>query len=361
MSGDLINELFAERTAVMLAPMARTTDSAFRRLCRRQGCDLVFTEMATAEGILEDSSTMYRLVTFHPDERPVAIQLTGGSATATAHAVARLVRSHRPSVIDINAGCPVPNICSRGCGAALLGDPLKLSETIRAVVKAAGNTPVSIKIRATGQGAAVQPAQVGRIAEEAGARFITVHARTRSDSYSTCANWDYIAAVKQAVTIPVVGNGDIFCVDDAVKMKQRTDVDGIMIARGALGRPWLFNQCRAVLQGDPIPPAPTLQEHLDMICDYVREAFIWLGEVPALNFVRKHVSWFTHNLNGSERLRTAIFTARDPQHIRDILKNYACDLSDGKFADEPPRKDIEDIFRTKISFWRELDRDLIRG
>jgi nifR3 family TIM-barrel protein len=361
MQGGLINNLFNNRTALMLAPMARTTDSAFRRICCQHGCDLVFTEMATAEGILEDSSMMYRLVTYHPDERPAAIQLTGSSAYHISKAIKRLVKSHRPALIDLNAGCPVPNICSRGCGAALLGNQNKLSEIVDAAVTAAGDTPVSVKIRATGQGAKLQPADVGRIVEDAGAKFITVHARLRTDSYSTSANWDYIAAVKQAIDIPVVGNGDVFAPPDALAMHEHTNADGIMVARGALGRPWMFNQCRALLNGQTLPEAPPLCERLEIMYDYVREAFVWLGEIPALNFVRKHIAWFTQSLNGSDRLRSKVFATKDPVEIKSILHEYAQELLAGNYADEPAREDIETIFRSKISFWRELESDLIRG
>ncbi len=360
--GSLRQNLFGTQPALLLAPMARTTDGCFRMMCREMGAQLTFTEMAIAKGIVNNNPTMYRLVTFNPDERPIGIQLTGKSAHEIANAVRKVCESHRPELIDVNAGCPVPNICSHGCGAALLNDADRLTSIVRAAVQAADGIPVSIKLRVTPAGAQLDTVKAARIAQEEGAFYLTLHAGTPNDTYAVKANWDHIAGVKAAVSIPVVGNGDIFSADDAVEMVRHTGVDGVMVARGALGQPWIFDQIRRRFAGDEDLPPPKDEEILAAAERYVLACFRWnLDPNTAKAYARKHLSWFIRRLHGARHIHARLFRCCECDEFLELLADYKTRLLNHEYDNCPCDPEIETLFRHKIAFWRLDESDLIRG
>lgn len=361
MAQQILEDIFSEPPALFLAPLARTTESSFRRLCKSYGAALLFTEMTVAHGIVKQSSEMYRLLTFHPSESPIAIQLTGHTPELMHRAVEIVCRSHKPTIVDINAGCPVNKICSRGGGAALLEDGRKLATIIESAVAAAGSIPVSVKMRANPHGARVSTVEAAKIVQESGAAFITLHARTRSDPYSMPARWDEIGEVKSMLSIPVVGNGDIFSPSDALSMYQQTGCDGIMIARGALGQPWIFSQTKSLLSTGTESPQPGLDELFDIIGHHCQRCFEWMGEFHAVPFVRKHLCWYTRSLKGCLEFRDRIFKATRLPEFQEIIQAYHTGLSNGAYEDSPPDPLIEERFRSRVAFWARSSNLTVTG
>ena len=241
----------------VLAPLAGVTDSAFRRVCFEQGAAMAFTEMVSAKGLYYRNANTEDLLRIHEDEGPVGIQLFGSEPLMLQFAAEKL--KDRPNVcIDLNMGCPVPKVVKNGEGSALLKSPALAEELVRATVKAAGK-PVTVKMRiGFDEAHPVDPVAFALRMQEAGAAMVTVHGRTREQYYSGKADWSVIRRIKQALDIPVAGNGDIFSAEDALRMMEETGCDLAVIARGALGNPWIFRECEALYRGQPKPARPDI-------------------------------------------------------------------------------------------------------
>lgn len=286
---------------IVLAPMAGVTDLAFRRLCREQGCGLVVTEMVSAKAIYYHNKNTYQLMEVDPEERPISLQLFGSEPDLMAQ-IAHQAEAGPFDIIDVNMGCPVPKVVNNGEGSALMRDPKRAGEILRAMVKAV-EKPVTVKFRKGFTLDEVNAVEFAKRAEDAGVAAVAVHGRTRSQFYSGEADWDIIRQVKEAVSIPVIGNGDIFSKEDAKNMIEQTGCDGIMVGRGARGNPWLFREIRAYLEDGTETAPPTLEERIQMILRHAADLAEQKGEPVAMREMRKHVAWYTAGLPHSSALR----------------------------------------------------------
>lgn len=304
-----------------LAPMAGITDLPFRLICRRLGCGMTVSEMVSAKGLLYKNVKTTEMLRIDDGERPTAIQLFGSVPEELAEA-ARMVEAGGADMIDFNMGCPVPKIVNNGEGSALMKQPQLAHDILAAMVKAV-KIPVTVKFRAGWDDSNRNAVEIAKAVEAAGVSAVAVHGRTRQQFYEGKADWGIIAEVKQAVKVPVFGNGDIFTVEDGLRMLAETGVDGLMIGRGADGNPWIFRELAAVLRGEERPAAPSLQErlaqaaeHLDMLIDYK-------GEHISVKEMRRHISAYLKGLPHAAEFRGRFHKVDTREQFRELLAEYA--------------------------------------
>lgn len=304
-----------------LAPMAGITDLPFRLICRRLGCGMTVSEMVSAKGLLYKNVKTTEMLRIDDGERPTAIQLFGSVPEELAEA-ARMVEASGADMIDFNMGCPVPKIVNNGEGSALMKQPQLAHDILAAMVKAV-KIPVTVKFRAGWDDSNRNAVEIARAVEAAGVSAVAVHGRTRQQFYEGKADWGIIAEVKQAVKVPVFGNGDIFTVEDGLRMLAETGVDGLMIGRGADGNPWIFRELAAVLRGEERPAAPSLQErlaqaaeHLDMLIDYK-------GEHISVKEMRRHISAYLKGLPHAAEFRGRFHKVDTREQFMELLTEYA--------------------------------------
>lgn len=288
---------------VVLAPMAGVTNFPFRALCRRFGAGLYVSEMITARPLVEGRDKTLRLADFGPGEHPRSLQLYGVDPHYVGEAVERLVGEGRVDHIDMNFGCPVRKVTRKGGGAAIPVKPNLLRSIVGAAVKSAGEVPVTIKFRMGIHDGLLTYLDAGRVAEEAGCAAVGLHARTAAQLYDGDARWEAIADLKSRVRIPVLGNGDIWEAEDALRMMRTTGCDGVIVGRGCLGRPWLFRDLAAVFDGRAPDNPPALGQVVDVMMEHARLLCTWIGEGPAMRAFRRHTSWYTKGFRGSAELR----------------------------------------------------------
>lgn len=289
---------------VILAPMAGVTDLPFRVLCREQGAGCVVTEMVSAKEVLYNNKNTRELLQIDPAERPAAVQLFGSEPDIMAEIAARLEEGPY-DYIDVNMGCPVPKIVNNGEGSALMKNPERAKEVLTAMVKAV-KKPVTVKVRKGFNDLSVNAVEFAKMAESCGVAAVAVHGRTREQYYSGKADWDIIRQVKEAVRIPVIGNGDIFTPEDAGRMLKETGCDGIMVARGAKGNPWLFGRINHYLDTGEVLPGPSMAEIKAMILRHGRMLVQFKGEGVAMREMRGHMAWYTKGMPHSATLRNEI-------------------------------------------------------
>jgi len=303
---------------IALGPMAGVTDLAYRLICKSFGCPLVFTEMVSAKALHYKDAKTERIMKIDEEERPVALQIFGSDAEIMG-LVTQKLNSHNHDILDINMGCPAPKIVKNGDGSALMKSPEKVASIIKAV-KDASSKPVTVKIRKGWDDNLINAVQIAQIAEANGADAVTVHGRTREQYYSGKADWDIIKEVKKSVSIPVIGNGDVFTVADAIKMQEVTQCDGIMIARGAQGKPWLFKQLDTYFKTGIIIPEPGLSERIEIIQRHMEKIIEIKGERIGILEMRKHVAWHLKGLPNANKARQAINTATDFKTMMEAME-----------------------------------------
>lgn len=305
---------------LILAPMAGVTDQPFRKLCREQGCGLLYTEMVSAKAILYHNRNTQKLLEVDPAERPIAVQLFGSDPEIVSEMAAQI--SEGPyDIIDFNMGCPVPKVVNNGEGSALMKNPGLAEQILSALVRKV-KKPVTVKIRKGFDEDQVNAVEIARIAEYCGVAAVAVHGRTRQQFYSGKADWDIIRQVKEAVRIPVIGNGDIFTPEHAAQMLKETGCDGLMLARGAQGNPWLFARIQHYLLTGEMLPGPDRREISRMILRHARMQTEWKGEPLGMKEMRKHIAWYTAGLPHSAAVRRMCNTIESLADLEELLAQF---------------------------------------
>lgn len=302
---------------VALAPMAGVTDLPFRILCREQGCGLMCTEMVSAKALLYKNRNTKPLLETKPEERPVAVQLFGSDPDIMSE-MALMLEEGPYDIIDVNMGCPVPKIVNNGEGSALMKNPKLAGEILSAMTRKL-KKPVTVKFRKGFNDESVNAVEFAKMAEQSGAAAVAVHGRTREQFYSGKADWDIIRQVKEAVSIPAIGNGDIFTPQDAGRMMEETGCDGVMVARGAKGNPWIFRRIDHYLKTGEVLPKPKPEEVKQMILRHAALLAEFKGEYTAMREMRKHVSWYTAGYPHSAALRNDINLVETMEELQELV------------------------------------------
>lgn len=307
---------------VVLAPMAGIGNSSFRKIIKSMGCGLIYAEMVSDKAIFYNNKKTIDMLYMEEDERPITQQIFGSDVDSFVKAAKYIEKNMRPDIIDINMGCPVPKVAVKAqAGSALLKNPHKIYEIVKAVVEAV-SIPVTVKIRSGWDKDSINAVEVAKLCEQAGAKAICVHARTRSQGYSGKADWNIIKEVKQNVSIPVIGNGDIVDCYSAKKMLDETKCDAIMVGRGVLGNPWLIKEIACYLETGKIIERPTDIEKIDMCLKHLLELSKLKDEKVAVLEIRNHIAWYLKGMKNSNEVKNNIFKTKNIDDIISILENY---------------------------------------
>lgn len=304
---------------VILGPMAGVTDLPFRLICRSFYKGLMVTEMVSAKAFTFNDKKTHQMMAIDEAEHPVAIQMFGSDPACMA-ALAEFLNTHPTDMIDINMGCPAPKIVKNGEGSALMKDPGLVREILTEVVHVA-KKPVTVKFRKGWDDTTVNALEIARIAEESGVSAITVHGRTRDQFYSGKADWDIIRQVKANVNIPVIGNGDVFSLEAAIAMKEQTGVDGVMIARGAQGNPWLLRQVETYWETGEILPLPSAEEKISVALEHFNLMREHKGDHVGLLEMRKHAAWYLKGIPNTTKIKNAINVEKSPEKLVELLES----------------------------------------
>lgn len=310
-----------------LAPLAGVTDSSFRRVCKELGAGLVYSEMISGKGLCYNDKGTEKLLALYDDELPAAYQIFG-KEPAVMEQTAMALSDRKNALLDINMGCPVPKVVKNGEGSALMKNPALAAQVIRAVIRGEQRAaeqqnrcpkPVTVKCRIGWDSDRVNGVEFAKTAEEAGAAAIAIHGRTREQFYSGNADWEMIARIKEAVQIPVIGNGDVFSGKDACELLWQTGCDFVMIARGALGNPWIFREAEALWRGEPAPEQPLVAQRMELVQKQFQMLLEEKGEYAAVREMRKHMGWYLKGIHGAARLRQKINTIDQAQELREWI------------------------------------------
>lgn len=307
------------RTPFVLAPLAGITDKTMRSLCMKQGASLVYTEMVSGKGLWYGDKKTDKLLEIGEEEKFVAFQIFGSDPEVMGFA-AKYLNERGNVILDLNVGCPVPKIVKNGDGSALLKKLDQLYDVVRAMVKNS-QKPVTAKIRKGFERYEDTSVETSRMLESAGVAAITVHGRTREQYYEGKSDWDTIAKVKKSVKIPVIGNGDVMSGQEAVSMIEKTGCDGVMIARGALGNPWIFREANALWNKDEIPPAPSSKDRINMLLNHLAMLAADKGDKVAVREIRKHVGWYVKGMKGAAGLRRRVNRITELAEMYETIKD----------------------------------------
>lgn len=309
---------FEVSNEVFLAPMAGVTDLPFRLICKRFGCGLLYTEMINAKALCYDDANTKKMLNIMDEEHPVAVQIFGSEPEFMGKAT-KILNDYPNEILDINMGCPAPKVVKNGDGSALMRNPELAKKVLSSVVENSSK-PVTLKIRKGWDDNSVNALEIALIAQEVGVDAITIHGRTREQYYAGNADWDIIKLIKDNVDIPVIGNGDVTSIEDAIKIKNDTNCDAIMIGRGAQGNPWIFERINHYLKTGEILPQPTTDEKIGVAIDHMKLAIEEHGEYVAVREMRKHIGWYLKGMKNSARIRDKINKLEDPEEVIKTLK-----------------------------------------
>ena len=316
------------KNQVVLAPMAGISNTAYRQIIKEMGAGLIFAEMVSDKALVYGSEKTFDLLKMSDMERPIAQQIFGSDVDSFVKAAKLVEDKMHPDIIDINMGCPVPKVAIKSqAGSALLKNPDKIKEIISAVVKAV-SVPVTVKIRSGWDANSVNAVEVAKVIEEAGASAITVHGRTRAQGYSGNADWNIIKQVKEMVSIPVIGNGDVTSAEKAKEMLDFTGCDAVMIGRGVLGNPWLIKECVSYLDSGIIPPKPSAREKIEMLKRHYQLLVDSTSEKQAILEIRTHALWYIKGMPKSAYIKNEICKTKNSEDLFKILNDYLGDLDD---------------------------------
>ena len=308
------------KNKVFLSPMAGVTDLPFRLICKEQNCGMLYTEMINAKALCYDDENTKKMLKIEEEEHPVAVQIFGSDPEFMGRA-AQIMNQYPNEILDINMGCPAPKVVKNGDGSALMKNPKLAEEVLKAVVKNS-TKPVTLKIRKGWDDNSINAVEIAKIAEACGISALAIHGRTREQYYSGKADWDIITDIKNAISIPVIGNGDVFTVEDAQNMLEKTNCDAIMIGRGAQGNPWIFKRINHYMQTGEILPEPTLEEKINTAKKHLNLAIREHGEYVAVREMRKHIAWYLKGLKGSAKVRDEINKITSYEEVVRRLDEY---------------------------------------
>ncbi len=311
---------------VFLSPMAGVTDLPFRLICKQKGCGMLYTEMINAKALCYNDENTKKMTKIEDEEHPIAIQIFGSEPEYMGRA-AEILNSHSNEILDINMGCPAPKVIKNGDGSALMKNPKLAEQVMRAVVENS-TKPVTLKIRKGWDDNSVNAVEIAKIAEQAGISAVAIHGRTREQYYSGKADWDIIKEIKDSISIPVIGNGDVFEIEDAINMLEKTNCDAIMIGRGAQGNPWIFNRINHYMQTGEILAKPTAEEKISTAIEHMKLAVAEHGEYVAVREMRKHIGWYIKGLKNSARYRDEINKLTDCESVIMKLKELSLTQSE---------------------------------
>jgi len=316
-----IGKIILKDKPLLLAPMEDVTDSPFRQICKQKGADLVYTEFISSEAIIRDSDIANHKMSFEEAERPFGIQIFGGRAMEGATKVAV---ANNPDLIDINFGCPVYKIVKKGAGSACLKDLDMMERMAGTVVDAAGDIPVTVKTRLGWDDNSIRIQEVGLMLQSLGVKALTVHARTRCQKYKGSARWEYLKKLKNTpgLQMPVFGNGDVITPQDAKRMLDETGVDGVMIGRGAIGNPWIFEQTKHYLETGELLPEPTIDQRIELCADQLRLSVAHHGERYGVIIMKKHYGQYFKGIRNGKKLRAAIMDEKEMHPILELMYNF---------------------------------------
>lgn len=314
------------KNQIVLAPMAGICNSAFRRICKSMGCGLIYAEMVSDKAIMYENKKTIDMLYMTDEERPIVQQIFGTDVDSFVIAAKYIYKNMKPDIIDINMGCPVPKVAVRAqAGAALLKSPIKIKEIVEAVV-ASVPIPITVKIRSGWDQNHINAVEVAKVIEEAGASAICIHARTRNQGYSGKADWNIIRKVKENVSIPVIGNGDIKTAGDAVRMLEETGCDAIMIGRGVLGNPWLIDEINCALEHITYQNQPTSIDKVDMCIKHLNYLKELKNEKLASLEIRNHIAWYFKGIKNSNEIKNKVYKTSSIHDIMQVLMEYKEEL-----------------------------------
>lgn len=336
---------------LFLAPMAEVSYEPLRRVSRDHGAGCTFTQMVSADGVIKNKLETLRYLVFNKSEKPIGVQILGNKPDLIGDAVGEIV-SYKPDVIDLNCGCSVSNVCNMKMGCGLMDNPALIGQIVRKMVDAAGNVPVSVKMRLGPRKNIINCVDIAKIAEDNGASLVFVHARTREDSYLVPPRWELLKNVKDEVSIPVVGNGSAFTVEDVIKIKETTGVDSVMIARGALGNPFIFSRYQSIIENGTDPGEPTIDDVLKSINSHIKYSVDCFGEKEGVLRSRKHVIWYLRKYNGISSLIDRIFSITDRQLLEEFISEHIEKIKNNAHPEEDINL-INEKFSDRVIFWSQ--------